>query len=72
MNNTNQSAYSEVRLITRRGLAERWQMSTETLKKRERCGFLPCLRLGRGIRYRLSDIERIEAEAELGLGWGWG
>jgi hypothetical protein len=40
-------------------------MSVETLKRRERCGLLPFLKLGRGVRYRLSDIEQIEAEAEV-------
>jgi hypothetical protein len=52
-------------MLTRRGLAERWQLSTETLKRRERCGLLPFLKLGRGVRYRLTDIERIETEAEV-------
>jgi hypothetical protein len=40
-------------------------MSVETLKRREHCGFLPFLKLGRGVRYRLSDIERLEAQAEV-------
>jgi hypothetical protein len=53
------------RLLTRKGLANRWQLSTETLKRRERCGLLPFLKLGRGVRYRLADIERLEAEAEV-------
>lgn len=53
------------RFLTRRGLADRWQLSTETLKRRERCGLLPFLKLGRGVRYRLDDIEHLEAEAEV-------
>jgi hypothetical protein len=40
-------------------------MSVETLKRRERCGLLPFLKLGRGVRYRLSDIEHIEADADV-------
>jgi hypothetical protein len=39
--------------------------SVETLKRRERCGLLPFLKLGRGVRYRLAEIERLEAEAEV-------
>jgi hypothetical protein len=53
------------RLLTRKGLAYRWQVSTETLKRRERCGLLPCLKLGRGVRYRLSDVEALEHAAEI-------
>ena len=51
--------------LNRRSLAERWLCSTETIKRRERAGILPCLKIGRGILYRLSDIEKIEAEAEV-------
>jgi hypothetical protein len=53
------------RFLTRKGLADRWQLSTETLKRRERCGLLPFLKLGRGVRYRLVDIEHLEADAEV-------
>jgi hypothetical protein len=53
------------RLLTRKGLADRWQVSTETLKRRERCGLLPFLKLGRGVRYRMSDIEALERAAEV-------
>jgi hypothetical protein len=53
------------RLLTRKGLADRWQLSTETLKRRERCGLLPFLKLGRGVRYRLADVESLESEAEV-------
>jgi hypothetical protein len=62
MNNQDNS----VQLVTRRGLADRWQVSIETLKRRERCGILPVLKLGRGVRYRLDDVERIEADASIG------
>jgi hypothetical protein len=53
------------RFLTRKGLADRWQLSTETLKRRERCGVLPFLKLGRGVRYRISDVETLEADAEV-------
>ena len=54
-----------VQLVTRRELSDRWKLSVETLKRRERCGVLPCLKLGRGVRYRLSDVEDLEADAEV-------
>ena len=38
-------------LMTRRELASRWRVSTETIKRRERAGILPVLKLGRGARY---------------------
>jgi hypothetical protein len=63
MNISNRSADRAAAFLTRKGLADRWQLSVETLKRRERCGILLPLKLGRGVRYRLSDIERIEADA---------
>lgn len=54
-----------VQLVTRKELSGRWKLSIETLKRRERSGILPCLKLGRGVRYRLSDVEHLEAEAEV-------
>ena len=52
-------------LLTRKGLSDRWQLSIETLKRRERCGLLPFLKLGKGIRYRITDVEALEQDAEV-------
>jgi len=60
---TNQPLDKAARLLTRKELSGRWQLSTETLKRRERCGLLPFLKLGRGVRYRLADVESLESEA---------
>ena len=50
-------------LLTRRELADRWKVSIETIKRRERARVLRPLRLeGRIIRYRMSDVVRIEQE----------
>jgi hypothetical protein len=65
MQNATQPSDKAVHLLSRRQLADRWQLSTETLKRRERCGVLPFLKLGRGVRYRLADVEHLEAEAEV-------
>ena len=54
-------------MLSRRHLAERWELSKETLKRREKAGILPFLKLGRGVRYKIEDIERIEAEARVQL-----
>ena len=54
-------------LITRRELSSRWAISIETLKRRERAGTLPFLKLGAVVRYRLTDIEEIERQAEVSL-----
>ena len=62
---SDQSKYKAVRLLTRKDLSDRWQLSVETLKRRERSGILRPLKLGRGVRYRLDDIERLEADAEV-------
>ena len=48
-------------LLTRRELARRWKVSIETLKRRERTKILRPMRLdGRIVRYRMSDVVRIE------------
>jgi hypothetical protein len=52
-------------LLTRFDLCKRWRTSRETLKRRERLGILPCLKLGRQVRYKLSDVEQIEREAQV-------
>jgi hypothetical protein len=50
-------------LLTRRELAERWKVSIETVKRRDRIKMLRPTRLdGRVIRYRMSDVIRIEQE----------
>ena len=52
-------------LLTRRELANRWKVSIETIKRRERARVLRPLRLeGRIIRYRMSDVMRIEREGD--------
>jgi hypothetical protein len=55
----------ESQLLSRRQLCERWQVSRELIKRREKSGILPVLHIGRDARYRLRDVERIEEEAEV-------
>jgi hypothetical protein len=50
-------------LISRKQLAARWSTSGETIKRRERAGVLTPVILGRLVRYRLSDIEKLEQDA---------
>lgn len=52
-------------LISRRQLAVRWQVTTETLKRGEKAGTLPFLKLGTRVRYRITDVEKIEQQAEV-------
>ena len=56
---------NELGLLSRKQLATRWQVSKETIKRREKDGVLPVLKLGRDARYRLSDVLRLEREAEV-------
>jgi DNA-binding transcriptional regulator YhcF (GntR family) len=50
-------------LLTRRELAGRWKVSIETIKRCERTKILRPMRLyGRIVRYRMSDVLRIERE----------
>jgi hypothetical protein len=55
---------TEQKFITRRQAASRWQCSVMTLKRREAAGILTPYHLGRGVRYLLSDIEKIEEAAK--------
>ena len=51
-------------LLSRRALANRWQTSTETIKRREKEGLLKAIRFNqRLLRYKLSDVEALEAGA---------
>jgi len=55
------------RLLTRRELAERWNLSERTLKRRDQSGDLSPITLSpRVVRYRLSDILAIESDAAAG------
>jgi len=65
VNKNSHSLDRAARFLTRKGLSDRWQVSTETLKRRERAGVLRVLKFGRGVRYRLSDVEALEAAAEV-------
>jgi hypothetical protein len=52
------------RLLTRGELAQRWSCSTETIKRKTGAGILTAVRFGlRFVRYRLSQVEQLEAEA---------
>ena len=50
-------------LISREALARRWQVSKECVKRKERAGIITGIRFNaRLLRYRLSEILRIEEE----------
>lgn len=54
----------EENLVSRKWLAERWSCSIETLKRMEKRDQLHPVKLGRRmLRYRLSEIEKLESEA---------
>jgi hypothetical protein len=56
------------KFLTRQELATRWRCSGETIKRRQRSGVLHPIYLSpRKILYRLSQIERLEADGEGGL-----
>ena len=44
------------RLLTKKEVAGRWQVSEKTVERRMRKDGLPYIRIGRQIRFRLSDI----------------
>ena len=50
---------------TRGQLSRRWHVSIMTLKRKEQAGALRAFKIGRAVRYRMSDILAFEAEAEV-------
>jgi predicted site-specific integrase-resolvase len=49
-------------LLTTRQLAERWQLTPDTILRNRRAGRLPSVKLPTGaIRFRLEDVEAIES-----------
>ena len=58
---------NQTQMLSRRQLASRWGVSKETLKRREKAGTLPFLKIGKVVRYWLANIEQIEAQAEIRL-----
>ena len=52
------------RQLSRKELADRWNLSVKTIKRKEKAGELQPLTLGpRTVRHRLSDILAFEADA---------
>ncbi len=56
---------AETPFTNRARLAKRWMKSTMTLKRMEKAGLLPFLKIGKQVLYRMSDVERIEQQAEV-------
>ena len=49
------------RLLSRHALSDRWDCSIETIKRYDRRGITKPVRIApRMVRYRLSDIQKIE------------
>jgi hypothetical protein len=64
---TTQATTIPEQLLSRRAVAQRWQTSIETVKRREKEGLLKAIRFNeRLLRYKLSEIEAIEAAAAEG------
>ena len=54
---------SQDKFLTRRQLAARWGMCPESIKRRQAKGALRAYMLGSAVRYKLAEIEAIEAAA---------
>jgi hypothetical protein len=51
-------------LLSRKQVAKRWSVCTETVKRKERSGLLSPVRFNERLtRYRLSDVLALEQEA---------
>jgi len=51
-------------MLSRKAVADRWQTSVETVKRREKAGLLRALRFNRRLlRYKLADVIAYENAA---------
>lgn len=55
--------FSEPVLFTQANLESRWQVCGLTLRRWRKSGKIKALHLGRGIRFTLAEVERVEREA---------
>ena len=63
MNNITPQQKTVTSLLTREGLARRWQCCTRTIIRYEAQGVITSVRLGpKMVRFRMTDIEAIEAQ----------
>ncbi len=49
--------------LTPSELAARWQVTTMTLRRWRKSGKLKTIQLGRGVRFAIEEVERMEREA---------
>jgi excisionase family DNA binding protein len=56
---------NKTEFLTPAELAARWKLTPMTLRRWRHAGKLKAHHIGRGIRFALSEIERIEREAAL-------
>jgi excisionase family DNA binding protein len=51
------------KFLTPSELASRWKVTPMTLRRWRKAGKLSTLHLGRGVRFAVEEVERIEREA---------
>lgn len=59
----NSNSHQSTGFITANGLQDRWQISSMTIWRLRRAGKLTAYKFGKGVRFALADVERIEREA---------
>lgn len=58
-------------MLTRKELIERWRIGATTIKRWEKSGRLPFVKMGEKLkRYRLSDVLELEGEMHVSAGGG--
>lgn len=53
--------------LTPKKLSARWEVTTMTLRRWRRQGKLVAHHIGRGVRFALADVVRLEAEGRVGV-----
>ncbi len=59
---TNQNKQIQSEFLSPKTLADRWEVSVETLKRWRRAGKLHPVNFGRSVRFPVSEILKLESE----------
>jgi hypothetical protein len=59
----NTHSHQSTGFITANGLQDRWQVSGMTLWRLRRKGTLTAYKIGKGVRFSIAEVEKIEREA---------
>lgn len=70
-NTTSRNDFSSPRLLTATQVATIAQLPVSTIYEHARTGLLPCVRIGRAVRFRFQDIDEFLQRGGQAFAHGW-